>query len=218
MDEVIKERLEFLKLEYQQLISQLQHRADIRWRIRQLSLTLWLVALGAGLGVITEGLKVDFNILIISTIIPAVFLLLDAYVYKLRNRQKARLLQIELFLSEREYNLPSTRQKITFKQFCGDRKKTHDFPVLDFYGLKTFGNDKSYELETGSTLYHMKSGIAVLFYHFQLVTSLTILALQLNKLHNNPVAFSITGISPLLHFSLVIFSKIREARIRRRAE
>jgi len=218
MDEVIKERLEFLKLEYQQLISQLQHIANIRWRIRQLSLTLWLIALGVGLGVITEGLKVDFNILIISTIIPAIFLLLEASVYRFTYGHRARLTQIESFLSNREYNLPSTKQRITFKQFCVDRKKTYNFPVLDFYGAKTFGNDKSYELETDSTLHHMKSGIRVLFYHFQLVSSLIIIALQLNKLHSNTVAFSIIGISPLLHFSLVIFSKIREARIRRRAE
>ena len=216
MDEVIKERLEFLKLEYQQIGSKLQHLENLEWRIRQFSLTLWLVALGVGLGVISEGVDPDFNILVISGAIPVGFLFFDAWLYKWMSRHKARAMQIEQFVSNREYILPRTQRKITFKQFSSDRKKTFDFPVLDIKGTSTLDGDRNYAIKTGSYLPYMKSGLRVLFYHFQLIASLIIIALQLNKLHNNPVAFSIIGISPLLHFSLVILSKIREARIRRR--
>jgi len=218
MDEVIKEKLEFLKLEYQQLISEIEHLENVAWRIRQFSLSLWLVALGVGLGVITEGVKSDFNILIISAVIPIMFIYLDARTFTRWARRRARLDQIELFLSNREYILPSTGRRISFKQFCSDRKKAYEFPVLDFTGRRTFNSEKNYDIETGSALPEMLYPFRVIFYHFQLVASLVIIALQIHKLHNDAIVFSIIGISPLLHFSVLIFSKIREARIRRRAE
>ena len=218
MDDFIKERLEFLKLEYQQIGNKLQHLENMEWRIRQFSITLWLVALGVGLGVITEGVDPDFNILIISGTIPIVFLFFDAWLYKWMSRYKARAMQIEQFISNRDYILPRIKRKIAFKQFCTNRKKTFDFPVLDLKGTSTFGGDKNYAIKTGSYLPYMKSGLRVLFYHFQLIGSLVIISLQSYKLNHLLIVFLIIGISPSLHFSLVILSKIREARIRSRAE
>lgn len=54
MNEIIKERLEFLKLEYQQLRSWIQHLENTELRMRQFSLTLWLISLGVGLGLLQK--------------------------------------------------------------------------------------------------------------------------------------------------------------------
>jgi len=218
MDELIKERLEFLKLEFQQLVGQVQHGENKGWRIRQFSITLWLVSLGVGLGVITEGVRADFIFLIISAAIPIIFLYLDGANRRWTAHHFFRWEQIQKFLSMRNYILPSNGKKISLKKFCSENKITYDFPILDFWGSVTFGNDKDFAIKTGSVLFHMKRGLRVPFYHFQLIASLIVIALQNYKLFHDIRIFFIIAASPLLHLSLVLFSKIREARIQRRAE
>jgi hypothetical protein len=47
-EEVIKEKLEFLKLEYGQLKSHNDHLEELEWKVRQLSITLWLASISVG--------------------------------------------------------------------------------------------------------------------------------------------------------------------------
>ena len=71
--EIIKQKIDFIKTEYQQLHAHLDFLEDSEWKIRQLSITLWLASAGVGLGL--QGFTTNnFYILLVSALIPFLFL------------------------------------------------------------------------------------------------------------------------------------------------
>lgn len=199
---IIKERVEFLKLEYEKLQSHLEFLEESEWKVRQLSISLWLAAAGVGLGL--QGIiPNNFYILVISVFIPFLFLYIDARIGRWHTSHKARRKQIESFLSSEEYSLPGTEQKISFAEFCSDIQKSYLFPVLDFSGKITCQRDKKYIFDTEATFPHMIVGIRRYFYHSQILGALILLSIYLYSVYGNVLAFLLISISPLFYFSLV---------------
>ena len=214
-ENVIQQRLEFLKLEYGQLIQQAVHLENLEWRIRQTSITLWLASLAVGLGL--QGRSYDLNLLIASGIVPCIFLFLDARIYRWISHGKSRRKQVELFLSEKEYTVPSTKEKTSFAEFCTDMEKAYKFPALDFNGRLTMGTDPRFLIETGATYPYMAVGLRRFFYHTQFMASLVFISLSLNATYQNRLFMLLPLLSPFMHFLLLFASKKRERRITKRA-
>jgi hypothetical protein len=214
-DEAIQQRVEFLKLEYGQLIQQVTHLENLEWRIRQTSITLWLASLAVGLGF--QGRAYDLNLLIASAIVPCIFLYFDARIYRWISFTKSRRKQVEFFLSEKEYVLPSSGEKISFIEFCTDKEGMYKFPVLDFSGRLTMGNDPHFLIETGATYPYMAVGLRRFFYYTQFIASLIFISQNLSTKYNNRLFWLLPLSSLVIHFTLLLASKIREKRIRKHA-
>lgn len=212
-DEIIREKIDFIKIEYQQLKSHSDFLEDNEWKIRQFSITLWLASVAVGLGL--QGItSSNFYILLISAAIPYFFLYMDARIGRWIGNHKARLKQIELFLSSREYTVPSTGKQVSFVEFCSNPQKSYTFPVLDFNGKATCGNDVEFIIDTGATFPHMKVGLRRIFYQSQIIIGLLLLSIQLYSIYHAVWAFSIIAIGPGIDILLVILAKIREKNLR----
>jgi hypothetical protein len=194
-DEVIHERLEFLKLEYQQLKSHNDHLENAEWRVRQLSITLWLAAVAVGLGL--QGVTPNnLYILLLSILIPYMFLYIDARIGRWTSAHKARAQQIELFLSNQEYTVPSTGVKTSFAEFCSSIEKSYSFPVLDFNGKATWGEEPKYVLDTKATFPHMTVGLRRIFYQSQILGALIVVSVQLYNIYQTAWSFVPIAIGP----------------------
>lgn len=211
-DDIIKERVEFLKLEYQKLQSHMEYLEESEWKVRQLSISLWLAAAGVGLGL--QGIvPKNLYILVISVFIPFLFLYIDARIGRWHSSHKARRQQIEFFLSSKEYTLPGTDQKISFAEFCSDPQKSYLFPVLDFGGKATCQKDRKYIFDTEATFPHMMVGVRRYFYHSQILGALVLLSIYLYSVYKNAWSFLLIAISPVFYFALARSVKNRRERI-----
>lgn len=211
---ISRARLEFLKLEYTHLQSHLEHLENAEWKVRQLSITLWLAALGVGLGL--EGtIKNAVYILIISVFIPFLFLYIDARIGRWHSSHKARLRAIEAFVSSDEYTLPGTKAKTSFAEFCLASDKSTLFPVLDFNGKKTLFNDEEFLFDSVATYPHMIVGVRRYFYFSQIIGALIIVSLQLYSLYNHIWYFAFIAIGPLFYFLVLWLSRRRRKKIAR---
>jgi uncharacterized membrane protein len=118
-EEIIRQRVDFLKIEYEQLREHNDHLENAEWKVRQLCITLWLATLGVGLGL--QGVTSNnFYILVASLFIPYTFLFIDARIGRWIESHRVRRKQIDLFLSNKNYSLPSTGTSISFIEFCSD--------------------------------------------------------------------------------------------------
>lgn len=211
--EIIKEKLEFLKLEYQQLKTHNDNLEELEWKVRQLSITLWLASMGVGLGL--QGVTANnIYFLIASTLIPYGFLYLDARVYRWISIHEGRMKQIELFVSGQEYTLPNTGKKTSFAEFCSNLEKTYDFPVLDFHGEMTCGADEEFIFRTTATSPHMVRGVRRYFYQFQIFGALLILSIQLYTVYQTAWAFSVSVVGLVAYMLLVGYARHKERTLR----
>jgi hypothetical protein len=124
--------------------------------------------------------------------------------------------QIELFVSGGQYIVPSTGKKVSFTEFCSNLEKTYDFPVLDFDGRVTCGEDKEFTIGTTATAPHMVTGIRRYFYQFQVFGALLILSIQLYSTYQTAGVFSVIALGPVSYLILVAYAKIRERNFRYR--
>src|SRR5690606_35519961 len=107
---------------------------------------LWLASAGVGLGL--QGFtQNNFYILLVSSLIPFLFLYMDARVGRWTSGHKARLKQMELFLSDPDYRLPGEKKKISFSEFASSVAKSSKFPVLAFGRETTCGKDPQYIID-----------------------------------------------------------------------
>ena len=212
-DEIIHEKLEFIKIEYQQLKSHNDFLEDAEWKVRQLSMTLWLASVGVGLGL--QGISPNNSyILLLSVLIPYFFLYMDARIGRWLNGHRIRLKQIELFVSDREFTVPSTGKKTSFAEFCSSLDKSYTFPALDFNGKVTSGDDVEYILATGATFPHMTVGLRRIFYQSQILIAFTLLSVQLYSIYQSSWFFALIAVGPVIYILISMFSKIREKALR----
>ncbi len=207
-------RLEFLKLEYSHLQAHLEHLENAEWKVRQLSITLWLAAVGVGLG-LQGSIENAIYILLISIFIPFLFLYIDARIGRWHSSHKARLRAIEAFVSGDEYTLPGTKVKTSFAEFCSASGKGVFFPVLDFNGKKTLSNDEEFLIDSVATYPHMIVGVRRYFYFSQILGALIIVSLQLYNLYKDIWYFALIGIGPLFYLMILWLSKRRRKKIAR---
>jgi len=207
-DEIIRERIEFLKLEYQQLREHAAHLEEAEWKVRQLCVTLWLATLGVGLGL--QGVNPNnFSILVASLFIPYIFLYMDARIGRWITAHRERRKQIELFLSQSDYVLPKTGERISFTDFASAVEQSYRFPVMDFGGKATLGNEDDFIFYTENTAPHMTIGLRRYFYQSQIIGSLIILSIQLYNMYQNPWIFTTIAIGPIIYWSIVLFSNMK---------
>jgi len=206
-DEIIRERIEFLKLEYQQLREHAAHLEEAEWKVRQLCITLWLATLGVGLGL--QGVNPNnFSILVASLFIPYIFLYMDARIGRWTTAHRERRKQIELFLSQSDYVLPKTGEKVSFTDFASTVEQSYRFPVMDFGGKATLGSEGNYVFYTENTAPHMTIGLRRYFYQSQIIGSLIILSIQLYNMYQSPWAFTLIATGPIIYWSIVMSSNM----------
>lgn len=211
-DDIIRERVEFLKLEYQQIREHNAHLENAEWTVRQLSFTLWLAAVAVGLGL--QGLTTNnFYILVASLFIPYIFLYMDARIGRWISGHRSRRRQIELFLSNPDYTVPSTGKKISFTEFCSNLDKSYHFPVLDPNGSATLGKDGEYNFYTQATFPHMTVGLRRYFYQSQILGSLIIISIQLYNIYQMAWIFSLVAVGPLIYWMIAISTRIGLRRV-----
>ncbi|NLE43830.1 MAG: hypothetical protein GX620_03830 [Chloroflexi bacterium] len=211
-DVAVRERLEFLKLEYGYLQAHQEHLENAEWKSRQLSVTLWLAAMGVGLGlqgVVTNGLY----FLIIGTFIPFLFLYIDARIGRWHSAHRARFRQIEAFVNGQSYEVPGADSSITFAEFCTNPNDATLFTVLDFDGRLSCSRDPEYKKRTGATYPQMIVGVRRIFYHSQILVSLIVLALQLYKVYRTAWVYAIIALGPVFYLAIYVMSKVRDARL-----
>jgi hypothetical protein len=207
-EEIIRQRVDFLKIEYEQLREHNDHLENAEWKVRQLCITLWLATLGVGLGL--QGVTSNnFYILVASLFIPYTFLFIDARIGRWIESHRVRRKQIDLFLSNKNYSLPSTGTSISFIEFCSDIDKSYLFPVLDFGGRATMGNSPEYVFYTKYTYPHMLIGLRRYFYQSQIIGSLIILAIQIYNMFSNPIIFLLPILGPFIYLIVSTYTRYR---------
>lgn len=194
---VFDEKLELLKLEINILNARINQLVDNVWKIRSICLTIWLAGLSYGLGTLSQGNKPFISILMISTIIPIVFMLIDARETNWYFRYELRDSEIREFMTLKDYILPSTKKRISFEECLSDQ--VFRFPVYDLTGSKTLGDDKLYLWQTRSLWSFLATPVPFFFYSLQIFVSVLLWSLELNKTY---VIFS-WWIPPLLVLLLI---------------
>lgn len=178
-ERVFEEKLELLKLELNILNARINQLLDNAWKIRHICLTLWLAGLSLGLGALSQGNKPIIEILLLSTIIPIVFLLIDAKETNWYFRYEFRDSEIREFMNLKDYILPSTEKRISFEECLSEQ--VFRFPVYDLTGSKTLGDDKLYLWHTKSLWSFLATPVPLFYYSLQIFVSIFFWSLELNK-------------------------------------
>ena len=207
---VFEEKLELLKLELSILNSRINHISENVWRIRQICLTLWLAALSVGLGAISQWNQPNISILILSTIVPILFLIIDAGQIRWYHRYESRESEIRKFLNQKEYIVPSTKKRISFEQCIS--KQVFELPVYDLTGSETFGDDELYLWRT-TKLRSLMTSTPLSYYGFQILASVLFFSLNLNKKGGMKLWWILPLIVLLLIGSLYIIAKLKGKKL-----
>lgn len=177
--EVLDKKLELLKIEITILNDRINHIVGYLWKVRQISLTLWLASLGVGFGALSNDNKHNLNILILSTLVPLLFSYMDARLTRWYFRFKMRDAQIQSFLSQSEYVLPSTQIKMSFAKSLENQNLI--FPVYDLTGIQTFGDDNYYRWNT-KVVRAFIAATPLAFYGLQILVSVLFICFEYNKI------------------------------------
>jgi len=168
-EDKMKEKLEILKLEISILSELINRVSDRLWTIRQIAVTIWLAAIGLGLGIIAKDNQPNLTILAVSILIPIWFAIIDSnYSYWVRIFI-SRDLQIGRFLSRNKYILPSNNTEISFDE-CLEKNEL-PFPIYDLTGSETYGDKNKYYKWRKSKLNIFTISSPLLIYGTQLILS-----------------------------------------------
>jgi hypothetical protein len=210
--EIFNEKLSILKHETSILSDKSNQIIDRLWKIRQVALTLWLAAVGVGLGAITQNGKAFVSVLAISVFIPVWFCYIEARYHSWYRRFNMRENEIRKFISQEDYIMPSTQAKISFEKCLINEKLI--FPVYDLSGEQTFGNDGNYKWEK-SLIRSYTDQIPIFFYWIQILVSVLFLSLEchnLGYLKNWWYPLTLSFFSMLVVY---IFARFRKRILRR---
>lgn len=120
-------RAEVLKQEIELVFQKIQHFDDLRQRTKNLTLTLWLGAVGAGLA-----FELPF-LLFLSTFVPLPFWYFEANYHAYQEGFASRLNCIEVYLRKGKWLL--SRRKGGPKSITPTADKP--FPIPDYWGNET---------------------------------------------------------------------------------
>jgi hypothetical protein len=217
--DIFNEKLNLLKFEISIVDERLKHIISHLWKIRQFSMTLWLAAVGVGLGVVSDNQKTNFSILTISIFVPMVFQFIDARLCQWFLASVLREKEIRRFISEKEYILPATNIKMSFNDCL--KEESFSFPIYDLTGKLTFGNSKYFQWQTS-----LKRAIVMhtplFFYGLQILASALFIGLEYNRI----TGFELWWLPPLiilsvftmLYFIVNIRKRILEKRMAKHFE
>jgi len=179
--EIVEKNAKLLEDELTILNHRLNHLISNIWKVRQIALTLWVAAIGVGLGAISKSNEPILNILALSILIPLLFLYIDARMMRWYGRFMMRDFEIQRFLNEEIYFLPSTQEKMSFVESL--KREEWNFPVYDISGEKTFGPSKYYRWRSGFR-HTLLAATNTFFYGLQMLASILFTSLEFKKIYN----------------------------------
>lgn len=145
-------RAELLKAEISVLATKISSVVDTLWKVRTASITLWSAVLGVGLGSFSDPKVPVIPLLVLSCLLPILFINIDArnnrWYRRLSNRESA----IQQYLNDPDSQFPDP------------------FPIYDIAGENTFRGDTRRTWEF-SLLRSLVDPIPMSFYGGQLVFS-----------------------------------------------
>jgi hypothetical protein len=129
---------EILKLELGFIEQRIIHLENLQYRLRQFSMALWTLTLGAGFGVTRQENR-NFFLISLSGSVPILFLFLDAWYARAAQRFRSRKNRIASILN-------ANRSSRVGVQDCSSTEvrtngMSRDFLLLDLTDRKTSGSD-----------------------------------------------------------------------------
>jgi hypothetical protein len=152
LENVSNQQLDLLKTEMEILASKISSVIDTLWKVRTAAITLWSVVLSIGLGSLSQTKEPSTILLVLTCLLPILFMDIDAR----NNRWYRRLINRETAI-QRFLNEPNAT-------------KTSSFPVYDIAGKYTFQGDKHLAWEF-SQVRNLVDPIPLTFYGSQLIFS-----------------------------------------------
>lgn len=208
--DAFKEKLSILKAEISELNKSINLVFDRIWKIRQIQFTLWIAALGIGLGVINKESQINTSILAISIIIPIWFFIIESVFSRARRQFNARNQEIQKFLNQKEYVLPSTQKSLSFDKSLAEDELL--FPIYDLSGEKTFG-DNNYLKWRKSILSNFTIVNPPLIYGSQLFVSVSFFCIKYQSISKLILWWIPSAIVILLVLALVVFANIKRKKL-----
>ncbi len=164
-----KIKFELLKIELDVINSRKNNIISTLWKIKQISITLWLAVLTIGLGGVLNKMGTPLlDVILVSGILPFIFMIIDSSELRWWYRFDYREEEIKQFINNEEYILPSNGTKLNFNNFLNDAN--FDFPLYDLTGILTFGNNRKFK-KLGSRLKAILSSNSLLYYGLQIMIS-----------------------------------------------
>jgi hypothetical protein len=168
MTEIRDFKLDILKQEINNEVSIIGHFDDLRHRTKQMGITLWVAAVGFGLS------QNPSWVLYLAAFIPFPFWILDTFYSAYQQGFLERFWAINVFIREGKYNIES--QATVNLADCLKDDGFGEFPVPDYYGIKTVG-EKVLKSET-SMVRHFFDWRMALFYLPQVIAALLFVLLR----------------------------------------
>lgn len=152
LENVSNQQLDLLKTEMEILASKISSVIDTLWKVRTAAITLWSAVLSIGLGSLSQTKEPSTILLVLTCLLPILFIDIDAR----NNRWYRRLINRETAI-QRFLNEPNAT-------------KASSFPVYDIAGKYTFQGDKHLAWEF-SQVRSLVDPIPLTFYGSQLIFS-----------------------------------------------
>jgi len=191
-DRLIDRKLDLLQAEMGIIQSSAGDTVDSLWKIRSLSLTLWVASLSLGLGGFTSGLNSIPPLLILSGFIPILLAWIDSTYNMWYRHLAAREQIIQDFINDTDFVLPSTNQPMTLDSVLDSDSFT--FPIYDLSGSKSYGNSPRFHWEC-SRLRSLTDNTPFFIYSSQLILTSLVLSIYgpaLLRSYYVPVSIGIT--------------------------
>ena len=207
--EIKQIKFELIKSELEAISSRKNNIVSNLWKIRQIAITLWLAVLTIGLGGINKMDGSIIEILIVSVILPFIFMILDSSESRWWFKYDMREHEIKLFINSEKYTLPANGTESIFIDFL--KNPNFKFPLYDLSGFLTFGHQKEFRQLSGRLKVILSSN-SLMFYGFQIVVSVAFLSWNYNK--DESLLFLITPVvSTILLIILYLLGKLRTKKI-----
>lgn len=182
---------ELIKLEVELLEQRVFHLENLQYKLRQFSITIWLAVLGVGLGIISKKVP-NLFLLIISGLIPILFMYLDARYARIAQNYRSRRNEITKFFNSESKTLKDRIEK-NLKEIGFPTR----FPILDLSGFLTVNKD-SQTVYRRNILVKLTRSTRVIFYGFQLMGSSIVVSNFLFNEKNCELCYLIVLLPPLL--------------------
>jgi hypothetical protein len=202
-------KLELIKSELEAISSRKNNVVSNLWKIRQIAITLWLTILTVGLGGLDKSDGIRIEILLLSTILPLIFMILDSSESRWWYRYDMREHEIKLFINSEKYLFPKNGVELNFIDFLEDTK--FKFPLYDLSGFLTFLHQKEFKQLSGRLKVVLSSN-SLLFYGIQIVISVTFLSWYFYNEMPLLIFIAPTSMAFLL-IILYFFGKLRTKKI-----
>lgn len=210
--EIVNEKLDVLKLEISILNQRQASAVDRLWKIRQISLTLWLATIGVGLGIVSKDGQPNIAFLALSALIPVWFSIIDSRNHRWWILYVLRDIQIQKFLSTGDYILPATKEKISYHKSLENDELS--FPIYDLIGNETFGNSKYIKWQRGMLMSYT-STVPFLLYGILILASVFFTSLQLSNKILPKLWWILPAITLLMLTSLYLYARLKEKNLRK---